>query len=233
MWRVRSLTWFHLGRRGSPRGFWLVRATPRWSLLEEGGQFWSTCPSASSPQIKTTFACLFRKRTIKMDSFTLTSTLGYLSTPLRNPLRISVSSRSRSAPNFWRFSDWRKWLLQLNRRLGHQSSIKAATVEFPRLRNVCRQTNLLRLFNDICVCCDLEACGGVFNGGTSSSVCRVGPDPQPQRSPLDAELPFSHRDLTGKLSGYLSPRSVGKTEKKESSNARKPTESLEIQARTW
>lgn len=56
MWRVRSLTWFHLGRRGSPRGFWLVRATPRWSLLR-AAVLVNVPERFLSPQIKTTFAC--------------------------------------------------------------------------------------------------------------------------------------------------------------------------------
>lgn len=53
-----------------------------------------------SPQIRTTLACQMRERerASKQILVAFTSTLGYLPSPLRNPLRISVSSKQNSKP---------------------------------------------------------------------------------------------------------------------------------------
>lgn len=96
MWRVRSLTCFHLGRRGSPRGFWLVRATPRWSLLREAVLV--NVPERFLSQIKATFACLFRKRTLQIDSCYAHLNFGLSFYSVTQPLRISVSSKQNSKP---------------------------------------------------------------------------------------------------------------------------------------
>lgn len=163
-----------------------------------------------SPEIRTIFACLLRER----EPFTwilvgLTSTLGYLSIPLRNPSAFPSppnTARCLPAPNFWR----RKRLQQLNWRLRYQSCIKVATVEFPGLGNVCRLRNRPRLFNDICFHRDLQAGGGVFTTGLAARWAETNNPAFPENRSttemtLDADplfpphLSFSYQ--TGKFSG--------------------------------
>lgn len=135
--------------------------------------------------------------------------------PVTQPLRISVSSKTEPhaclpAPHFWRCSDWRKRLLQLNWRLRYQSCIKVATVEFPGLGNLCRLRNRPRLFHDICFHRDLQAGGGVFTRGLAARCAEDNNPALPENrstteTTLDADLLFStHLSFsyqTGKLSG--------------------------------
>lgn len=202
---------FLSGRPGSPQGSCLLRATPRWSLLR--GHFWRTCPGASCHQrLEPRSPAGFARGNPSSGLFLGSPQLWVIfptryATPPPHFRLLQTEPDAYPAPNFWRCSDWRERLLQLNWRLRYQSCIKVATVEFPGLGNLCRLRNRPRLFNDIRFHRDLQAGGGVFTTGAGSSVCW---HQQPGRSPRTGPRPWMQTPppLFSPLALFLPDRKV-------------------------
>lgn len=188
MWRVRSggsgasygSSWGAQGRHRAPGCAPVVTS--------EGALLVSVPQRFLSPLIRPILAGQMRERKASEQILVaFTSTLGYLSSPLRNPpLRISVSSKRNANPPP---RPPRSKCLALQRLEEIVAAIKPASA-VSKLHQSChcgvsRTGELMQaeksaetFFNDICFYCDLQAGGGVFTvepaaqaAGTNNPEC--------------------------------------------------------------